>query len=153
MRALEVDRRHPCGEVGASAENGFDLAVRAVDYRLVFVRESGPRRFDQATMFGQDVPDAYNPGASVVGEWYGGDVLVAQWWQHFAGMAVGEAIHEALEYFRVNGGLWLDPHGPHRNTIHLLVEDFVARLAALRDRTPETAPLRAPRDEGAADDR
>ncbi|GAA2679687.1 MULTISPECIES: hypothetical protein [Actinosynnema] len=122
---------------------GFAQAVATVKYQLTFACEEQPRVFERDRMLGEDMPDAYTPGATVVGEWYGGDVLeddapVEQWLEHFARMAVGEAVHEALEWLRVHDRPWLDPHGPHERKIHQLTEEFVAQLAALRHRQADT---------------
>jgi hypothetical protein len=48
-------------------------------------------------------------------------------------MAVGEAVHEVLEWFRVDGQLWLDPHGRHEDRIAQLARDLATTYAGLAE--------------------
>jgi hypothetical protein len=133
------------GTAADPARTSFDEAVAKVDYRLTFGCEPGPRELRHDTLRGADMPDAYHAGARVSGEWFGGDVLdddasVESWLEHFARMAVGEAVHEALEWFRVEGRPWLDPHGVHEASIHLLVSELVGRFAQLAGSSEHRCP-------------
>ncbi|GIG93017.1 hypothetical protein [Plantactinospora endophytica] len=108
-------------------------------------------------MTGPDIPCAYGREIDASGDWNhprddsfatvhggwedGGDVEIvfaerdeAGWIDRYANYAVNEAVHEALEWFRVDGHPWLDPHGPAENEIYDAVNDLVDRLASIRAR-------------------
>lgn len=117
--------------------NGFAQAVGAVSYPMSF-RRVRPRTFTQDMLFGPSLPNARGDGSSD-GGWTSGDAPddgadVEVWLAHFAEMVVSEAVHEALEWLRVDGALWLDPHGPAEYLIHSAVHDLCVRLAALHKR-------------------
>jgi len=116
----------------------WERAVGRVDFSLTYARTE-PRTFFPDEMRGPDLPDAYGGDHPQVGEWTGGtslneeelDVPESDWLAHFASMAVGEAVHEALEWFRVDGKPWLDPHGAEEAQVHKLVEQLTTGLAKL----------------------
>jgi len=57
------------------------------------------------------------------------------WFDDFARSAVGDGVHEVLEWLRVDGQLWLDPHDPDVETaIRAEVDALARRLATLRER-------------------
>lgn len=153
-------RAHPdlgCADVGCVSAHGpdeerevsgvadpvppwavFEDAADRVDYRLTFGELAGSRRFHPSFVEGPDLSDAREPGRVTSGDWCGDDLDegpdgdAETWFAHFAGMVVGEAVHEALEWFRVDGGLWLDPHGEHERAIHEAVDVLTTTLARLR---------------------
>lgn len=115
----------------------FDDARARIRYPLSFKRVQ-PRKFTQDMLYGPRLPNARGEGKSN-GDWMAGDAPaenadVEQWWAHFAHMAVGEVVHEALEWLQVDDSLWLDPHGPAEFQIYNAVTEFCAKLAALRAR-------------------
>jgi len=119
----------------------WEAHVQRVDFRLTYA-ETEPRVFGPDHMEGPDIPDAFGPpGAQAPGEWYGGSVLdtddpnvpARDWFAHWAHMAINEAIHEALEWFRVDGKPWLDPHGRHEATIYKYTGELCQLLAELVD--------------------
>ena len=46
---------------------------------------------------------------------------------------MNEAVHEALEYFQVDGKPYLDPHGKHDLRIYELVNELTTQLANLAE--------------------
>jgi hypothetical protein len=125
-----------------TARNDLTAADR-VDYRLTFAREKKARRCHVSGIDGSDLPNAYwgrgNPESFRTGSGAWDDPQhpapdapeqdhIDRWFQ----TAVREAIHEALEWFWVDGQIYLDPHGEHENTIHDLSETFTRELLALR---------------------
>jgi len=113
----------------------FEQARDRVEHRLTYDR-CEPREFYQDSMDGPSIPDALGDGTSS-GEWFGGDRLAEdadeeERLAHFAYMAVNEAIHEALEWFKVDGRPWLDPHGDMERNIYRATERLCKSLAAMR---------------------
>lgn len=116
----------------------WERAAARVDFRLNYTRLDKPRECSPDAIYGPSIPDAFGEGTAA-GEWYAGDCLEvedldtseADWLAHFAQMAVNEAIHEALEWFQVDGKPWLDPHGVHENRIYRLTEKLTEGFAAL----------------------
>ncbi len=118
--------------------NPFKEAKSRVRYCLTF-DATDPRDFGEDHLLGPDLPNAYGPdGRRQVGEWFGGPPArsesVEDWLTHFAGMCIAEAVHEALEWFRVDGEPWLNPHGIHQHDIDDLVSELTDKLSALRGR-------------------
>lgn len=136
-------------------------AAERVSFQLTYGRSPVQRRFSPGELTGPPIPCAYgNPldasggwtdssadtPASQDGGWYDSrdwpdpdDPACRseqQWVDVFAGYAVNEAVHEALEWFRVDGRPWLDPHGTpaDEDEITGAVDELVARLAAIRAR-------------------
>jgi hypothetical protein len=60
--------------VAGIAEAFFDRAARAINYRLTFACGPASRRLP-STLLGEGMPDAYNDGAMVPSERFGGDLL------------------------------------------------------------------------------
>lgn len=117
----------------------FDRAYKRVDFRLTYDKTTETRHFTPDTLFGPDIPDAFSD-RFMPGEWYQADtpsvedldVTEADWHETFAAMVVNEAVHEALEWFQVDGEPWLNPHGEHDLAIYEAVNALVQKLAALK---------------------
>jgi hypothetical protein len=96
---------------------GFPDSIEAlnerVDYRLTFAPTDAPRRWCWDMLDGPDLPNA-RPEAKhpSPGTWttefddYGPKYAH----QFVLEAVIGEAIHEALEWLRVDGDLLIDPH-------------------------------------------
>lgn len=127
----------------ASGVNGGDRptytqATARVEYCLTYER-CAPRTFYPSELHGPDIPDAF-ADRFMPGEWYDGDdgpdpddpeATQADWFAKFAKMAVNEAVHESLEWFKVDDRPWLNPHGDHEREIFRLVNKLCADLAVL----------------------
>lgn len=126
-----------------SARNDLAAAKR-VDYRLTYAREDAPRRCHVGGIDGSDLPNAYwgrgNPDSlrTGPGAWEDPDhpapeaaerEHIDRWFQ----TAIREAIHEALEWFWVDGEIYLDPHADLEDAVHSLSANFAAELLALRN--------------------
>jgi hypothetical protein len=117
--------------------DAFVAARERAEYRLTFT-ETQPREFHPDCLDGPELPNARDPGSPQrqVGEWYQADGAAEDtedgWLAHFATMCVAEAVHEALEWFHVDGQPWLDPHGIHEREIQRLCTELADNLAALR---------------------
>jgi hypothetical protein len=119
-----------------------DAAAERCNFSLTYGRASQPRELYPGGMIGQPIDDVYHPGEQSSGDWdhdapdgyYDGAVLTEEdFIDHYAGMAISEAVHEALEWFRVDGKPWLDPHDPRAETaIFERVAELVAQLTDLR---------------------
>lgn len=122
-----------------SEETTFERARQRVDFRLTYDK-CDPRDFEVDMLHGPYVPDAFSENGVQVGEWYQGDgpdyddpeATEGDWHDHFAAMAVNEAVHEALEWFQVDGRPWLDPHGESERAIYQAVNDLCKKLASLK---------------------
>jgi hypothetical protein len=109
-------------------------------FQLTYARAGIHRRFSPGQLSGPLIPCAYGSPLDASGSWEDGDDLCfdhpqrteEQWINRYAGYAVNEAIHEALEWLRVDGRCWLDPHGPAKLRIYALTNGFIDQLAALR---------------------
>jgi hypothetical protein len=126
------------------ARERFNRLRSRVDHRLTYDRTEEPRFFYADALMGPDIPDAFGDGMSA-GEWCAEDhpseddptIAEEDWFAHFAHMAVAEGVHEVLEWFKVDGEPWLNPHGIFETHIHRRVEAFWKELVALRARTLE----------------
>jgi hypothetical protein len=122
----------------------LEEAKDRTEFRLTYAK-TAPREFSRDMLLGPKIPDAYGDGLSVgdwgAGDWPEDDVPVEQWLAHFMHMAVNEAIHEALEYFKVDGEPYLDPHGPAERAIYRATDALCRTLAALR-----TQQLKSPHE-------
>lgn len=120
-------------------------ASNRCSFQLSYHRSQLVRSISPGLIDGEYIDDAYNPGESTPGEWENGpamppfddatpmtSVSVEEWTDHYASMAVNEAVHEALEWFQVDGEPWLDPHGEHEDMIYELVNELARKLADLR---------------------
>ena len=120
----------------------YERAKVRVNYRLSF-RQVEPRELHDKGMYGPELPNAYDDGATNgTGQWDDfdgpsmGDPHATEdaWIQHWLRCAIGEAVHEALEWFQVDGLIFLNPHGEHEAEIFELSAELADRLAALRYR-------------------
>lgn len=123
----------------------YTEATARVEYCLTFDR-CAPRTFYTSELHGPDIPDAFSD-RFMPGEWYDGDdgpdpddpnVTPEDWFAKFAKMAVNEAVHEALEWLKVDDKPWLNPHGEHESEIFRLVNNLCADLAKLVAKGPES---------------
>lgn len=120
----------------------FDHAASRVSYRLTFAKTSAPRAWSPDELSGPDIPDAYRDGEQSSGYWAqeepydteDPEVTEQEWLDHYLSMAVNEAVHEVLEWFRVDDHCYLDPHGEHEPAIFAAVNACAAQLAALAGR-------------------
>lgn len=124
----------------------WERARDRIDFRLTFAATDEPRDWVPDELMGPDIPDAFatRPGATAPGSWSQESdwdtedhaVTEDQWLSHYLSMAVNEAIHEALEWFRVDGRPWLDPHGRQESEIYKLTNKLAENLAklAIKDR-------------------
>lgn len=125
----------------------FDRAYARMNFRLTFGKATESRHFTSDTLYGPDIPCAFTD-RHMPGEWYQADtpseddpeVTEADWHETFATMAINEAVHEALEFFQVDGKPWLDPHGEHDNQIYEAVNALCQQFAAMT-RTAASSPV------------
>jgi len=106
-----------------------------VSYDLHFKRAETPRVFDVYELTGDDIDDAFNPpGERSAGSWDCPhffsmmDMNENAWFQEFFSVAVTEAVHESLEWFRVDGRLVINPHGKNQDAIMLETAAFAREL-------------------------
>lgn len=122
-------------------EEAAELAAARVSFQLTYARADRVRMFSPGVMSGPSIPNAYGGDLNASGDWEDGDDdadpyasrTEAEWIGRYANYAINEAVHEALEWFRVDGKPWLDPHGEDQDVIYGEVNALVARLAAIRD--------------------
>jgi hypothetical protein len=122
--------------------DAFEQAVSRVDHRLIYGRTEKPRTWKREELEGPDIPDAFHEGKLSPGAWLQ-QIQISRdeeefsqedWLAHFLSMAVNEAVHEVLEYFRVDGRPYLNPHGQCEEEIYILVNELAAELAGLAER-------------------
>lgn len=124
--------------------SSLQSAAARCDFRLTYGATAESRRLHGFGIESPDIPNAYwhmqgdGDGRSTTspGDWedpgHPRDEAPEQEHIHrWFNSAVSEAVHEALEWFYVDGQPFLDPHGVHQNAINRLSEDFAARLAEL----------------------
>ena len=113
------------------ANDGARADAGRVDYRLNYGCTDEPRRCHAFGIDGPDIPDAYEPGKTASGNWeigyFVGEEPIRDWF----GAAIREAIHEALEWFKVDGRPLLNPHGKHETRVHELSGELVDKLLNL----------------------
>lgn len=120
------------------SEETFERARDRATFRLTYGR-TDPRKFSSFDMDGPDLPDAFSDRDDAPGGWHQGDgpdrddprITETDWHAHFAAMAINEAVHEALEWFQVDGRPWLNPHGDHEVQIFKRVNELCDDLARL----------------------
>lgn len=136
MSVEPVDREQGVIEPAAKA------AAERVSFQLTYARADKPRRFQPGFLDGPDIPCAYGGELNASGAWEdGGDLGEVfadrsedQWIDRYASYALNEAVHEALEWFRVDGKPWIDPHGRDEDEVYAAVGELVAKLAGIRAR-------------------
>ncbi|MBU8857711.1 MULTISPECIES: hypothetical protein [unclassified Micromonospora] len=124
------------------ADDDLDPAARSaaqrIAFQLTYARADIPRRFEPGELSGPDIPCAYGSVLAQSGGWEVPEDCgapgrtEAEWVDRFASYAVAEATHEALEWFRVDGRPWLDPHGRAAKQIHAAVDELCDKLAEVR---------------------
>lgn len=142
--AADVDGTHD--EDAHDEDTAWDAmvarAAERIDYRLTYA-VTDPRQAHPFGLYGPPIPNSYAPDEDSSGDWEDPDFVtvvsteqeaVDRWFT----TGVREAVHESLEWFKVDGERYLDPHGTHENAIHALCEKFAADLIALR--TGSAAP-------------
>lgn len=99
-------------------DDAWRVAAGRFDYQLHYVRSPDPRRIDHygGTLIG---PPLDHDGRILA------DPTVEDYVREYLGMAVAELVHEALEWTRVDGRPYLDPHGLAEDRIHRAVEQLV----------------------------
>lgn len=123
-------------------EDAWRAAAERVSFQLNYSRAPEAREFRPGHMAGPMIDDAFGGEHPVSGEWAQNpppawyipespEMTQADWIAHFAHMALNEAVHEALEWFQVDGRPWLNPHGEHENAIYAATDQLAAALAAL----------------------
>lgn len=129
-----------------SETDPWDKAASRVSFQLTYTRADAPRAFEPGVLAGPWIADAYRPGERSPGDWESPDgalladqdeLTEAEWVDHYAGYAIAEAIHEALEWFRVDGRPWMNPHGRAEDRIHELVGALCERFAEMRRQLAE----------------
>lgn len=114
-------------------------------FDLVFRRSDRSRPIWPGYLGGQSIDDARRPGCTSPGGWehipnsLPDSTNPADWVDHYAAMAIAQSVHEALEWFQLDGKPWLDPHDygiTHvdgvTTEIDALVDELARRLAQLR---------------------
>lgn len=123
-------------------ESAARAAAGRVSFQLTYGRAEKPRRFQPGFLDGPDIPCAYGGEVDASGAWEdGGDMgevfaerTEEEWVTRYASYAINEGVHEVLEWLRVDGRPWLDPHGPDEDEVYAAVGELVARLAEVRGR-------------------
>lgn len=121
-----------------ASELAAERAAARCAFQLTYARSPVPRRFRAGSLSGPPIPCAYGGDIDASGHWEdGGDAVFherdeAGWVDRYANYAINEAVHEALEWFRVDGRPWLDPHGDLEDAIYAEVNALCERLAAIR---------------------
>ncbi len=126
------------------AERAAAEASARCEFQLTYARSPVRREFSPGWLDGPDLPDAYREDETASGAWMDGDALydgpttANGWIDRYAAMAINEVVHEGLEWMRVDGRPWLDPHGASERLIYEAVNELCMRLAELRH--AEAAP-------------
>lgn len=136
IRWEAADARHELDEAHDAAS---EAAAKRVQFQLTYDR-TDPREFGRHEVDGPMMPNAYGPGQQW-GMWSDFDDPAEPtedaWIDKYARMAIGEAVHEALEWFRVDGKPWIDPHSMELEAAVMdEVNALCVRLAQLRRETP-----------------
>lgn len=125
-------------------------AAERVDFRLAYDATDEPRRMHSWGINGPMIPNAYygrgmddtNRDPISNGDWEDPDhppigapedEHIDRWFV----AAISESVHEALEWFWVDGQIFLDPHGKREDAIHALSAQFASDLLALRNQTKD----------------
>ncbi|MEU1813144.1 hypothetical protein [Micromonospora aurantiaca (nom. illeg.)] len=129
---------------GPDTEPAALAASARVSYQLTYARSPSRRRFTPGELTGPDIPCAYDGPIAASGDWEDSrdldeihpDRSEDGWINRYGGYAIAEAIHEALEWLRVDGQPWLDPHGPNSTQVSAAMDDLVAQLIRIRTGDP-----------------
>ncbi len=126
-------------EISEAHDAASEAAAKRVAFQLTYARATNPRTVNYDAIDGDPIPNAYGSGMQL-NEWYDGDQptepTVDAWIDKYAHMAISEAVHEALEWFRVDGKPWIDPHAHLERAVQEEVREMCTRLAELRRTTP-----------------
>lgn len=118
-----------------NGQTSADDAAERVRFDLTYRRERGRRLFQPSGLSGHDIHNAYRRGGWSNGEWSAEfpdwDDDSVDWVREFFTVAISEAVHEALEWFRVDGAPLLDPHWKHEETLMQMSAEFAHALYAL----------------------
>lgn len=122
-----------------------EQAAERCSFQLAYTRAATRRAIHPGMIRGDDIDDADTEGDLTSGTWNAADhpaeqytpaetrlVLADEWIDHYASMAVNEAVHEALEWFHVDGERWLDPHGDGETATYDAVDRLCRALAKIR---------------------
>jgi hypothetical protein len=114
-------------------ESDFQTDYDRMSFNLSYAYDP-KRELGEGGIDGKPIPNAYRPTSrggegKAPGDWVG---EIAFWednpyLQTFAN-AINEAVHEALEWAKVDRKPFLDPHGPHENDVFNAVSDLVFAL-------------------------
>jgi hypothetical protein len=135
---LAADLKRGDGVDKTPSEDAAQRASARVEFQLTYARCESRREIEPGRLSGPEIADAYRTGEKAPGDWEDGDDAryvdydEDGWINRYASYAVTEAIHEALEWFRVDGKPWLNPHGLAENRIYKLTNKLCADLAELR---------------------
>ena len=114
-----------------------DEAADRVSFQLTYRRHRTKRRFTSDGITSEQIADAYRRGRYSPGEWIHGFPSNWEadegWVQWFFRAAISEAVHEALEWFQVDGEPLVNPHGAMKReaAIFGICERFADELYAL----------------------
>lgn len=126
-----------CGR--ESHEGDCGRVTDHIDFRLAYGCTQQPREWAVSASYetvidvlrGPLLPNAYDFGETDgPGDWMHPDGIETVTEALF--VVVGEAVHEALEWFRVDGKMFLDPHGGMEMKIHNHVRELVTGLIAAK---------------------
>lgn len=122
-----------------------------MSFQLSYRRARIRRQFTGDTITGEPIDNAYGPGMSV-GGWYDSEwpsetsprpATEDDYIRKYVRMAIAESLHETLEWLRVDGQPWLDPHSTSKaQAVVDVIHDFIDRLEQVRNGGP--TPLRQP---------
>lgn len=118
-------------------ERWRDATLQRLSFQLTYARDT-TRRFHAMGIVGADLPNSYQEGEMASGSWDQDGMadptderaLVAEAFN----AALGEAVHEALEWFKLDGQPLLDPHDRGvEDDVHAAVRDLTDALLFLAE--------------------
>jgi len=128
----------------------WEAAAERVGFQLCYYRSETRREFSNGgvVLTGPDIDNAHAvPGEPPIesefspGEWScleepkpsnGEEPSVDDWVRKYIFMALQEVVHEGLEWLRVDGVNWIDPHGKHMGEVADAVDRLVTELHVIR---------------------
>lgn len=119
-----------CGRL--SHEGDCGRVTDHIDFRLAYTCTPEPRKWvaelQQVDLLrGPRLPNAYDNGkTSGPGDWSYPDGVETV--RDALRVCVGEAVHEVLEWFKVDGEMYLDPHGGYVRSIENDCNELVDRI-------------------------